>query len=112
MNEWSYEPANLTVAAGETVEFVVTNEGEIQHEFRLTTEHAAMEHIASGHDGHHDEESSSSGHEHGEVILLVDPGATESITVHFDGHSDYDIVACLLPDHYEAGMHTGLTLEA
>lgn len=111
MTEWAYVPDDLTAKAGETVEFVVTNDGQIQHEFRLTTEHAAIEHIEGGHEGHNEAEASQSGHEHGEVILVVDAGATDSITVKFDEHSDFDVVACLLPDHYEAGMHAPFTME-
>lgn len=111
MTEWAYVPDDLTAKAGETVEFVVTNDGQIQHEFRLTTEHAAIEHIEGGHEGHNEAEASQSGHEHGEVILVVDAGATDSITVKFDEHSDFDVVACLLPDHYEAGMHAPFSME-
>lgn len=112
MGEFSYEPSTVSVNANETVEFVVINTGAIEHEFRLTTQHAALEHIEAGHEGHHDDAAVTSGHEHGEIILVVDAGATDAVTVTFDEHSDYDIVACLLPDHYEAGMHAALSLES
>lgn len=100
LSEYAYDPAAFDVAAGETVRFVVTNTGTLQHELRLTTQAAVDEHIAGGHAGQHGE----SMHEAG--IVVVEPGETKRMEWTFTGDSDGPtIVACLIPGHYEAGMH-------
>ncbi len=106
MTEFAFEPAEFEATAGETILFVVHNEGVIQHEFRITTKHSAAEHIESGHDDHDDE----GGHGHEELILIVEPGETGEITVAFEEAGAFDVVACLLPGHYEAGMLAELTV--
>lgn len=108
MSEFAFSPDPIEVAAGETVEFVLINEGVIEHEFRLTTEHAAEEHVASGHAGHDD--GAEADHAHGEVIVLVPAGETDHVTVTFDENADFDVVACLIPAHFEAGMHVPLVV--
>ncbi len=110
MNEFAFEPDSITVAAGETVRFVVSNEGAIEHEFRLTTKHSAQEHIEAGHEGH-DDEAASTDHGHKEVLLLVAAGETADIIVTFDDADEFDVVACLLPGHYEAGMLAEFAIE-
>ena len=110
MTEFAFEPASILVSAGETVRFSVTNDGAIEHEFRMTTEHAAEEHIAAGHEGHDDE--AAEGEHHEEMILLVAAGETATMDVTFHESGEYDIVACLLPGHFEAGMKGTLEYEA
>ena len=110
MDEFSYEPGEFEAMAGETVEFVVTNLGVVEHEFRLSNEHRIEEHLASGHADHHDSDDGGH-HEDGDVILLVQPGETDSITVTFGEDTTlYSEVACLLPGHYEAGMKAPMSL--
>lgn len=91
----------LSVSAGETVRFVVTNEGVVDHEFRLTTRGEVAQHLEAGHEGHGDVASIDT---HEEVLLLVAPFRQETITVTFDEAGEYNVVACLIPGHYEAGM--------
>lgn len=103
MAEFAFDPATIEVQAGETVRFTLVNDGAVPHEFRLTTAHAAAEHIASGHEGHGDDDGEA-GHGHDEVVLEVAAGATDTLTVTFDEHMEFDQIACLIPGHYEAGM--------
>ena len=103
MTEFSFDPAPVDVAAGETVEFVVHNEGLIQHEFRVTTLEAIEHHVAEGHADHSD------GMEPG--VMLVDPGQSGSMLVTFHEAGEFDMIACLIPTHYEAGMATELNIE-
>ncbi len=110
MTEFAFEPASIHVSAGETVRFVVANDGAIEHEFRMTTEHAAEEHIAAGHEGHDDESGAEHGHD--EMILLVAAGQSGTMDVTFHDSGEYDIVACLLAGHFEAGMKGALEYEA
>lgn len=109
MTEMAFEPSNFSVQAGETVQFVLRNQGVVEHEFRLTTQHAAEEHIASGHEGHDDEDG---GHSHDEMSVVVDPGEVAVFTVTFQETGAFDTVACLIPGHFEAGMHAPLTYES
>lgn len=112
MNEFSFEPAEFEAVAGETIEFVVTNLGVVEHEFRLSNEHRIEEHLASGH-ADHDDSGDGGHHEDGDVILLVQPGETDSITVTFGEDTTlYSEVACLIPGHYEAGMKAPMSLSA
>ena len=112
MNEFSFAPGEFEAMAGETIEFVVTNLGVVEHEFRLSNEHRIEEHLASGHADHEDA-TEDGHHEGGDVILLVEPGGTDSITVTFGEDTTlYSEVACLIPGHYEAGMKAPMRLSA
>lgn len=99
LSEFAYDPANIDVAAGETVRFVVTNTGTVQHELRLTTQAAVDAHLADAHAGH------GSAHEE-PGLVVVEPGETKSLEWTFTSDPDGPtVVACLIPGHYEAGMH-------
>ena len=102
MTEFSFDPDVLALSPGETVRFVLHNEGVIEHVFRLTTAHRAAEHVESGHEGH-DEEGGH--HEDQDIVILVAAGETRLVetTLPSDA-SAIDHLACLIPGHYEAGM--------
>ena len=104
MTEWGFDPDPVEVTAGEMVTFVVYNAGVVEHEFRLSNAHRIEEHIASGHEGHHGDDSGGH-HEDGDVVLIVDAGAIGEITVTVPMDATiFTHTACLLPGHYEAGM--------
>lgn len=110
MSEFSFSPPSIEVSGGETVTFMIKNTGLIEHEFRLSNAHRIEEHIASGHADH--EEGAAAGHhdEAGDVVVLVAPGDSAQLTFQFpDDATIYTDVACLIPGHYEAGMHADLT---
>ncbi|MEN8233613.1 MAG: plastocyanin/azurin family copper-binding protein [Actinomycetota bacterium] len=108
MTEFAFDVDPVDVAAGETIEFVVTNAGVVPHEFRLSNGHRIEEHLASGHDDHDDGDAESDDdghHEGGDAVLLLDAGDTSSVVVTFpEDTTIFTEVACLLPGHYEAGM--------
>ena len=54
LNEFTIEANSFEFAAGETVEFVVTNSGEIEHELRLSNQARVNAHLEGGHDDHED----------------------------------------------------------
>ena len=89
--EFSITP--FEVEEGETILFSVTNEGAVNHEFRLTMP-----------DMEHEHEDSHDGME--ENVLALAPGESGQLTVTFD--KAYTQAACLLPGHYEAGMFTDI----
>lgn len=116
-----YSVDSLDIKEGETVRFVIKNEGQLVHEFNIGTEkmHAAHEpemlmmvqhgvlkgssidHEAAksmqgtmGH-GAHDEPNSS----------LLEPGKSGEIIWTFPKHVKEEIqFACNVPGHYAAGM--------
>ncbi len=102
-SEFAFSPDAFEVVEGETVTFRVRNVGLVEHEFRVTTLHEVDEHLAGGHDDHHGDESQ-------ETLVLVQPGEVADLTLTFEPGVVYELVACLLPDHYEAGMAADLTI--
>ncbi len=109
MTEFAFEPVSVSVAPGEMVEFVVTNDGSIEHEFRLTNQAGIDEHLASGHEGHEDETASDAQDAN---LITVMPGETKTLTVTIPDDDSVTKIACLIPGHYEAGMVADLALSA
>ncbi len=107
MTEFAFSPDSLNVTAGETIKFIVTNEGVVPHELRFSNLHRIEEHLASGHEGHDEE-----GGHHGDadVMVLVDPSASEEMIVTFpEDATFFTEIVCLIEGHYEAGMKGLLT---
>jgi uncharacterized cupredoxin-like copper-binding protein len=91
-----FEPASVKVRNGETVRFVVVNEGALLHEMVLGTVQTLKEHreTMKKHPGmSHDEPGAAH----------VKPGATGEIVWRFTQPGEFQF-ACLLPGHFEAGM--------
>lgn len=128
LKDIAFEPGSLTVKAGETVRFVLINQGQLPHEFNLgdkamhaehqkqmlamqgklfnTAAHVdGMEHGAmSGHG-----EGADHGH-HGGNTVLVMPGQRAELTWTFSASAPIEF-ACNVPGHYQAGMVGPLTIE-
>lgn len=103
MNEFAYEPSELTVPAGETVRFVFTNTGDIEHEAMIGTPHEQEEFESDGHGGHGESH-------HGEVAAItLAPGETGELQVTFDEPAEL-LLGCHLPGHWDAGMKATLTV--
>lgn len=102
MTEMAFSPESVEVTAGETITFVVSNDGVTLHEFRLSNAHRIEEHLASGHEDHDED-----GDHHGDVdvVLELEAGERGEVTVTFpEDDTLFTEVACLIPGHYEAGM--------
>ena len=71
ISEFSIDAHSFEFTPGETVEFIVTNSGVVEHELRLSNQVRVDEHIAGGHDDHDDamsdEEMAEMDHEEGEM---------------------------------------------
>lgn len=95
----TFEPSRITVAAGETVTFVVTNTGQAVHDFTLGD--AAMQQElanARAHGMAHD----------GANSIRLRPGETKQLTWRFaDTGIEY---GCHEPGHYQAGMRGQITI--
>ncbi len=119
MHDNYYEPERIDVQEGETVRFVVKNEGDLVHEFNIGTaeghaahqeemmkmvEHGVLEadrinwtaarkmQASMGHGAHDDPNST-----------LLEPGETGEIIWRFPEHATLEF-ACNVPGHYDAGM--------
>lgn len=86
-------PADLHVAPGETVRFVLHNTDPIDHEFILGNEEVQARH-ETGTEAHH-------GARPGEVS--VPAGGTASTTFTFSARGTL-LIGCHLPGHYAYGM--------
>lgn len=114
-----YEPEEITVMPGETIRFVLKNNGEFVHEFNIGTpdmhaahqdemammfDHGILEHdkinhhmmgmdMGGGHMMSHDDPNSK----------LLAPGETAEIIWKFTEEGTLEF-ACNIPGHYDAGM--------
>ena len=91
-----FTPARLEVREGETVRFVVRNDGRTMHEFVIGTKaendaHAAL--MMKFPDMEHDEP----------WMTHVPPGQAGEIVWTFNRAGEFDF-ACLIAGHYQAGM--------
>ena len=96
-----YEP--FEAKAGETVKFVVTNTGKIMHEFAVGTKAEHKEHGKAMMANPNMRHGSSGG------MVSVDPGKTEVLIWEF-GKSMSAQLACNVPGHYQAGMHSDIKI--
>jgi len=123
MNDSYFEPESIRVEAGETVRFVIRNEGELVHEFNIGTpemhaahqeemlammrhgvlladriDHERMRKDMGGgqtmmHAMRHDDPNS----------VLLEPGQSGELVWRFATGGDLEF-ACNVPGHYAAGM--------
>lgn len=86
----------LQLKRGEVVRFVVSNRGQIRHEFSIGSEAEQDSHRAMMRDMpnmvHQDPNA-----------VTVEPGETRALTWRFDGEHPV-VFACNVPGHAEAGM--------
>ena len=95
-DQMRFIPAEISISQGETVKFVVSNNGKLMHEMVLGTRQELLEHaemMRKFPDMEHDEP----------YMAHVAPGKTETIVWHFNRAGEFEY-ACLIPGHFEAGM--------
>lgn len=91
-----FEPALIAVKKGETIRFIVTNEGKIKHEMVLGTTSELKEHAAMM------QKMPMMQHADPNMVAL-EPGKTGDLVWHFTKAGTFNF-ACLQPGHLEAGM--------
>jgi uncharacterized cupredoxin-like copper-binding protein len=96
-NGMHFSPDRFEVQRGEQVKFVIRNIGSVSHEFFLGTKdqnksHAAM--MAAMPDMKHDDPNAKT----------VEPGQSATLLWRFTHKGEFEF-ACLVPGHYELGMH-------
>ncbi len=97
-----FMPDRISVQAGDSVRFVVRNNGRMLHEMVIGTPDSLARHAATMArfpDMQHDEA----------YMAHVEPGKTGEIVWHFNRAGRFAF-GCLIAGHYEAGMHGTLTV--
>jgi len=114
MTEMKFEPSNIEVMEGETITFVVRNDGEFVHEFNLGTESMWQGHMdemttmmetgmmTADTVNHHKMMKAGMMHDDANSVLL-EPGQTAKVTWTFGKETEIGF-ACNVPGHREAGM--------
>ncbi|MGB3556225.1 MAG: plastocyanin/azurin family copper-binding protein [Jannaschia sp.] len=98
----AFDISPIEIVEGETIRFVLMNQGSQNHDFVMAT----SEEIAD-----HREEmvgTADMAHEAG-YAARVAPGATRTLIWKFANEGIFEF-ACLIPGHYEAGMRGRLTV--
>ena len=97
-----FSPANIAVKSGETIRFVVKNNGKIKHEMVLGTLKELKQHAALMRKFPEMEHADPN-------QVSVEPGKTGELLWQFTRAGKVDF-ACLQPGHYEAGMAGKVTV--
>lgn len=99
-----FDPTELVARKGETIRIVVTNTGEVDHEFVMdgVAENARHRELMKRFpEMEHDDPNA----------VRLRPGETGEIIWTFSKAGDFEF-ACLIPGHYESGMHGPLKVAA
>jgi len=99
----AFVPSTLTVGAGEQIRFQIHNSGRTAHEFMLDSlQHNAHHKLAM-------EKNPEMQHNDPNGKTL-DPGQSAEILWRFSKSGTFEF-ACLIPGHYEAGMHGNIAVK-
>jgi len=98
----SFGVRDIVVERGEQIRFVVKDDGRLPHEFRIDSKAGNAEHktMMEKMPGmvHHDANA-----------ITIASGETATLLWRFSKPGTYEF-ACLLPGHYEAGMHGAIVV--
>lgn len=100
-DEMRFAPSSLEVKDGETIRFIVTNKGELAHDFTIGTPK-----MQKAHQKEMEEMMQDDGHkmEHNDPnALFLQPGETKELVWKFKKTAKLEI-GCNVPGHYQAGM--------
>ena len=114
-----YEPNLITIKKGETIKFIITNLGEMVHEYNIGTKEMHIKHqpemqklidheiitfdkIDKKKMKEMSKKDHSLGHSHSNSIML-EPKAQGEIIWKFSKNIELEM-ACNIPGHYESGM--------
>ncbi|MDX0605336.1 copper oxidase [Sinorhizobium medicae] len=97
-----FTPSTFKVSKGQTIRFAIKNAGGLDHEFVLDQEDKIMEHKAVM------EKFPEMEHDDPNAILLA-AGESGEIVWKFTNDGTFKI-ACLVPGHYDVGMHGDVTV--
>jgi len=109
MSEYAFDAERLEFKAGETVKFIVINNGKLKHELTVGTAEEQKTHRAamqSMSDMNHDEHS----HDMPANAIHVDPGETRELVWHFTKAGSLQF-ACNYPGHADLGMEGSISVK-
>jgi len=109
MSEYAFDTQSLAFKAGETVKFIVINNGKLKHELTVGTAEEQKTHRAamqSMSDMNHDEHS----HDMPANAIHVDPGETRELVWHFTKAGSLQF-ACNYPGHADLGMEGSISVK-
>jgi P-type Cu+ transporter len=103
-DDMRFVPGEITLQAGETVAFTVTNVGRFTHEFVVGDAHVQEQHARemASHGGHGADEANA---------ITIQPGETETLIFTVGDTDEPLYYGCHLPGHYEAGMVGTIVVE-
>jgi len=130
MKDNFYEPEEISVAKGETVRFVINNDGDFVHEFNIGTsethaahqkemammvDHGVLEVDKINHAMMKMEMKDARGNvvtmEHNDPnSVLIEPGKSSTIVWTFATDAKLEF-ACNVPGHYDSGMVGPITIK-
>ncbi|MFV2007963.1 MAG: plastocyanin/azurin family copper-binding protein [Longimicrobiales bacterium] len=106
MTDFAFASETSVFEVGETVTFFFRNMGVIPHDAVIGTEEQQQAHAAemaeSGEETQEDEDSAA---------IDLRPGGTGTVVYTFTEPGDL-LIACTLPNHFEAGMRTDIGVTA
>ena len=103
-DDFTFDPAAVDVAAGETVTFRVTNVGQLDHDLTLGDAEAQQTHA--------EQMAEMDGTDHGSAepnAMTIPPGETVETTWTFTQPGEI-LIGCHVPGHYESGMRGTVTI--
>lgn len=110
----AFEPAEVEVAAGETVRFAFSNDGAVVHDAVIGDQAAQDDHEAEMRAAEESADEmdemddmghgSAGGEGDDEAAITVEPGEEGEITHTFAAADDDVLIGCHEPGHYAAGM--------
>lgn len=96
LDNMRFKPDSITVKQGETVRFVIDNDGKLAHEFVLGTQAVLDEHAK--------QMLKQPAHAHDAPYMATTlPGGESEVVWTFNRAGSFRY-ACLIPGHYQAGM--------
>ncbi len=103
----AFSVTEISVSQGETIRFVIHNEGAIDHDFTIGDR--------ATQDEHREEMMAMMGsmdsHEHGATnAVMIPPGETRELIWTFSKDQQIEF-GCNIPGHYESGMKGAFTVE-